>query len=367
MPAAATAMAVPATPKLGCRRCGGPINKLAQTCVDCGARALRLRPVPDGCAVLVTGPGAVADKLDGASHAALVKLLDELPAHEASFTELRKKPPRLPFFLADNLDEASAGELVTRLGEIGFDARVERKTSLRPWELRAKVRRMGKRYFWVALSLGGLTTNLTMRGLFELGSVAFLLTAGGWCALIASTFVFPALAYRKPLVMLAGDRKRTGETPLDRLAGWLPRLTRRSDRRLVGRIIDRLQLSAGRGAGDVAAVLAERGALACQGLVAIADRIRHLDEAELRRATPGGDDTTSGVAVALDRLREGERVRAVIAADLLRVFSRADQLCVRAERIATLGVAQQTEALARELEDTEREVAAEEDVAALLS
>ena len=93
--------------KTTCRRCGGSVNKLAQTCVDCGGRTLRLRTVPNGRAVLVTGPGAIADKLDGASHAALVRLLDELPAHEASFPELRKQPPRLPFFVAEDLDDAA--------------------------------------------------------------------------------------------------------------------------------------------------------------------------------------------------------------------------------------------------------------------
>ena len=116
-----------------CRRCGGSVDKLAQTCVDCGARSLRLRTVPGGRAVLVTGPGAIADKLDGASHAALVKLLDELPPRRRQLSrELRKRPPRLPFFVADDLDEASGGELVARLGDIGLEARVEARASLRP-------------------------------------------------------------------------------------------------------------------------------------------------------------------------------------------------------------------------------------------
>ena len=73
------------------------------------------------------------------------------------------------------------------------------------------------------------------------------------------------------------------------------------------------------------------------------------------------------VLAPVDRLREAERVRAVIVADLLRVFTRADQLCVRAERIAALGGAEQAAELARELEATERDIAAEEEVAALLS
>ena len=196
---------------------------------------LRLRPVPKGCAVLVTGPGEVADKLDGASHAALVKLLDELPPHEASFTDLRKKAPRVPFFLADNLDETSAAELVARLGEVGFEARVESKASLGPPQVRSKVRRMGKRYFWVAL--GRRRASIEHDDARMVRAAARLAWRspgpGGWRSPPARSGSRPCrIASRWS--MLAGDRERTRETALDRLARWLPRMTRRSDRRLVG-------------------------------------------------------------------------------------------------------------------------------------
>jgi len=60
-------------------------------------------------------------------------------------------------------------------------------------------------------------------------------------------------------------------------------------------------------------------------------------------------------------------LHAVIVADLLRVFSRADQLCISAARIATLDAGEKAAQLARELASLESEIAAEEDVAALLS
>jgi serine/threonine-protein kinase len=363
--AAGSAGASAVVGKTACRRCGGSVNKLAQTCVDCGGRTLRLRTVPGGRAVLVTGPGAIADKLDGASHAALVRLLDELPAHEASFPELRKQPPRLPFFVAQDLDDAAAGELAARLGDIGFEARVERRASLRPRELRAKVYRMGKRYAVMTLGLIPAMNMMTHMIARRLGLPGVLAMLGGVFLTTAGTvFGLASFKYRKPLIRLGGVPAR--ETVLERLARWLPRITRRGDRRLVGRIVDRLQLGAALGAGDAAAVLAERAALACQGLVALADDTRHLDEGELRRSIAAGDGA-AGVSGALDRLREAERLRGVIVADLLRVFSRADQLCISAARIATLDAPERTAQLARELGTLESEIAAEEEVAALLS
>jgi hypothetical protein len=367
-PAALVTTEAPATSvaKITCRRCGGSVNRLAQTCVDCGGRTLRLRPVPGGRAVLVTGPGAVADKLDAGSHAALVRLLDELPAHEASFAELRKRAPRLPFYVATDLDEASAGELCARLGGIGFEARVEPRAWLRPAELRAKIRRMGNRYAAVAFALGGSTINLLLQVFWKAGGFAFSLwiVGGLWLAAAGSAFVLPALAFRKPLVQLGSAAD--AEPVLQRLARWLPRITRRGDRRLAGRIVDRLELGTELGAGEAANVLAERAALACQGLVALADGTRHMDEAELRRSVADGDGATD-VTGALDRLREAERLRGVIVADLLRVFSRADQLCISAARIATLDAGGRAAELARELASLESEIAAEEDIAALLS
>jgi tRNA A-37 threonylcarbamoyl transferase component Bud32/ribosomal protein L37E len=356
-----------AAAKITCRRCGGSINRLAQTCVDCGGRTLRLRTVPNGRAVLVTGPGNVADKLDAGSHAALVRLLDELPAHEASFVELRKRATRLPFFVADNLDEASAGELVARLGAIGFEARVEPRASLRPEEVRAKVRRMGNRYALMGMAFVPIGLNLfatlPVKILGPVFTVALALVGLGLTEMSVA-FGLAAVSSRKPLVQLGSAPD--AETALQRLARWVPRITRRGDRRLAGRIVDRLDLGAQLGAGDAANVLAERAALACQGLVALTDETRHLDEAELRRAVADGD-AASDVTAALDRLREAERLRGVIVADLLRVFSRADQLCISAARIATLDAGEKAAQLARELASLESEVAAEEDVAALLS
>ncbi len=348
----------PATTRGTCRRCGGAVLKLAQTCVDCGARSLLLRTVSRGRAVLVTGPGAVADKLDGASHVALVKLLDELPPGTATFTRLRKRPPRLPFYVVENVDEASAAELVARLGEVGLEARVERRASVWVKEVRRKVTTMLARYVGIP---GFIFQQFFFRALDRVPLAVIGAVFGG---ALASSMVFASVKYRRPLVALGEGTN--DDTPILRLARALARINRREDRRLVARVIERLQLAAELGSTDAAALLAERAALVCRGLTALADGNRHLDEAELRRAVASGrvgDD----VSAALDRLRESERLRGVLVVDLLRIFSRVDQLCMRLARIGGMDAGEQAAALAREVEGLKLELDAEEDVAALLA
>ena len=91
----------------------------------------------------------------------------------------------------------------------------------------------------------------------------------------------------------------------------------------------------------------------------------HLDEAELRRAVAAGraDDEAAG---ALDRLRESERLRGVLVADLLRTFSRLDLLCLKLARVEGLEARARTAALSSELDDVRAQLAAEDDLAGLL-
>jgi hypothetical protein len=314
----------------------------------------------------VTGPGRIADKLDGASHVALVKLLDELPPGSIRVDRLRKRPPRLPFFLLGDMDEASAGELCGRLREIGFEARVERKASLAPREIRRKVRWMAWRYFRVVGFVGALLANASNTFMGRLHALWPLLLSYGtiFGGLLISSHLLPAIRFRRPLVELAGvgaDRPT-----LLRLAPWLTRLGRRDDRRLQARLLDRLELASALGAGDGAEVLGKRAELACRGLAALDEESGLAGEVGPRPATTTGsgpDDLTG----ALGRLREIQRIRGVFLADLLRSFSRAEELCARLARIEGLAAREQAGLLARELSDLETEIEAEEDIAALLS
>jgi hypothetical protein len=285
-----------------------------------------------------------------------VKLLDELPRGTATFAGLRKRPPRLPFYLVENVDEASAAELVARLGELGLVARVERRASIGVRDVRRKVRTMTVRY--AVLPAGALNFFTQMGARLPLPV---------FCAALGTVLLAPLVAvlirYRRPLVALAGGANE--HAAMVSLAEWLPRISRREDRRVLARVIDRLQLGSELGCAEAAGLLAERGALICEGLAALSDGNRHLDEAELERAVAAGragDD----ISAALNRLREAERLRGVLVTDLLRIFSRADRLCIRLARIGSLAAGEQAVALARELDDLKLELEAEEDVVALL-
>ena len=89
------------------------------------------------------------------------------------------------------------------------------------------------------------------------------------------------------------------------------------------------------------------------------------DEAELQRAIAAGRGDEQG-AVALDRLREGERLRGVLIADLLRTFSRLDLLCLKLARAEGLRGQARLAAVAADLDDIRTQLAAEEDLAGLL-
>jgi hypothetical protein len=334
--------------RLVCRHCGGAVVVLARTCVDCGQSSLRVQTERRGRAVLVTGPGDAADKLDGRSHVALVKVLEELPAGTRGLDDLREQPPRLPFYVATDLDHDSASALAGRLGEVGFVARVVPRASLRPREVRAKAWRMARRYVGVTLGISfavapqiGRLTGLPFLGLATFG------------AMVGGSLVISSLLARVPLVRIAAASP--GDPAQARLADTLRRLGRRGDRRLVARILDRLPLCARLGAGAAVAPLGERAALAAEGLAALDD----VDEPEPRA---GGPDARA----ALDRLREAERLRGVLVADLLRTFSRLDLLCLKLARADALAAQGRASVLASELDDLRTQLAAEDDLAALL-
>ena len=349
-------VAAPSAPRAVCRHCGGALVELVRTCVDCGQRSLRVRKQKKGWAVLVSGPGEPAEKIDGRSHIALVKLLEELPAGTTGLSELREKPPRVPFYVAADLDRPSAEALLARLEELGFVASIQTGTHLRPREMRSKAWRMGKRY--LALSVGGgwVASQALIRGIPEL---CLLLPV-----LMSVPLVAPLFLFRRPLVKVA-DALDADHPAEERLAATLAALGRRADRRLVARLLDRLQLAGRLGAGEGLAAVAERAALAAEGLVTVDQAAADADEAELQRAIAAGRGDDQAI-VALDRLREGERLRGVLVADLLRTFSRLDLLCLKLARAEGLRGQERLQAVAADLDDIRSQLAAEEDLAGLI-
>jgi hypothetical protein len=104
---------------------------------------------------------------------------------------------------------------------------------------------------------------------------------------------------------------------------------------------------------------------AAEGLGRVDGVAAEADEAELQRAVAAGQDGEQA-GLALDRLREGERLRGVLVADLLRTFSRLDLLCLKLARAEGLRGQARLDAVASELDEMRTQLAAEDDLAGLL-
>ncbi len=349
-----------------CPRCGGALFRVAQVCVDCGAASLDLRVREGGVAILVTGPGKIGHKMGGRTHVALVKLLDELPPGTARLDRLRKKPPRLPFFLLEGLEEESAGALVERLREIGIEARLEKKASLGPREVRRKVLKLWRGYGVMSLimanPLGGIIGN-RLHDFAHHGSLILVRLLLPFLVLPGGALVWLLATLPRPLVALPPAAE--DETATTKLARRLSELGRREDRRLLARLLDRLEVATDLGAGEVARLLGARAALVCRGLVAHDAARLGLDEDELRRSAARQGE--GGAAqLALDRLRDGERQRGALIADLLRVLSRLDLVCLRLARAHGLDARQEIDLVTHEVAALTVELEAEREVTALL-
>ena len=129
-----------------CPRCGGALFRVAQVCVDCGAASLDLRVRERGVAVLVTGPGQDRAQARGTRARRAGEAARRAAAGRGAVRAPPQEPPRLPFFLFGGLEEESASELVERLREVGIEARVERRASLAPREVRKKVIKLWRGY-----------------------------------------------------------------------------------------------------------------------------------------------------------------------------------------------------------------------------
>jgi len=168
---------------------------------------------------------------------------------------------------------------------------------------------------------------------------------------------------RRPLASLAPMSGQDSRTV--KLARQLSELGRREDRRLLARLLDRLALVTELGADEVSRLLGARAALACRGLVALDDARHGLDEDELRRSA--AREREGGAAqAALDRLRDGERQRGALIADLLRVLSRLDLVCLRLARAQGLDARQEIDLVTREVAELTVELEADREVAGLL-
>jgi serine/threonine-protein kinase len=332
-----------------CAGCGGRVYARAGACADCGAARLRLVAARPGVAVMVRGPGTPGHRLDAREHVALVKLLRELPADACETAPPATRPSRLPFYVARGLDLASAEELLARLGTIGLAATIEPSRRLRKDpDMRKKVRATARAYL-VFNSL--LMPVLVLLEHHHPGAIVLAQLAG-----LAMAPLVAGRAARRPLVT-AGAGPDRGDAAT-RIARVLRAPVRREERRLLARLLDRLAairlLDDGAGAGP----LAERAAAAAEGLA----RVVELNAADMVVAGEADEGAEDGLA----RLREAERVRVALVADLLRSAERVERLSLQLARLGTAEAAADVTAAEADLEGLQAEIVADLEIDEML-
>jgi tRNA A-37 threonylcarbamoyl transferase component Bud32 len=305
-PVRATALAK-TLPRTGCPHCGGWLVPSVGICADCGHAPLRLDHEKGGVSVVVTGPGGSGDKVEAKLHVALHRLAAELPPEGFSTKRLRATAPRYPFVLARELTRSSAEQLLARLEAIGFTGRVQEGRLSRAPDLRKKARTMAGRAA-AAAGAGAWTINvgnvLPKEVFGSLGRFGMVLLLGMAMPGIAALVV----AARSGRPLLERPRKAPAPRTLERLARAFAGLKTRQDRRLLGRICERLtEAQAAR------AALVEHGVALAEGLLA-------LEAAHDASATAGEDAGT-----AQSELRKLERRRVLVRAQLLRLSAHLDR------------------------------------------
>ena len=330
-----------------CPTCGGWLIAEAATCADCGARTLRLEWQQGGVDVLVEGPGKVANKIDAVTHVALYKILDELP-EGGGLKGQQRRAPRVPFYVARGIAEESAGALVDRLRAIGLDARIVPSSLLAPKSIRAKSRQVVLRYIVLCGGATGYNLQAIWRPLRHVLGRPIFLILGIAGVLLLPLPVASLFASRRPL--LRGIPGPSQDSLGAELSRALRVLVGRQDRRLVGRVLERVRALETLGRRDVAEPLARRAVLATGGLTAIDER-RSVDPAVNQEAGP-----------ALEELRREEQSRVFFRSDLLRTASRLDSANLIVARAAALQASGEASALDEQIRELTTELEAEEDL-----
>ncbi len=325
-----------------CTACGGWLIEAAAICADCGAEALRLEWRARGVSVLVDGPGSVADRIDAWRHVALCKLANEVSPDTRSIARGRAGAPRVPFYAARGISEASAQRLVERFKTIGLEASILKPRLLPPKKVRVKGRQLAMRYLAVAGGFQIFSNVLPRMGGKVVLAVIGVLTALG---------VRAAVRGARPFIgKTPGQSRQTSDIDWGTI---LRTLVSRQDRRLVAHVLDRVDEIGARGHLDIAQALSQRAAIAARGLAAVSDR-RSVDP------TFGQDAER-----ALAELRNEERTRVVLRSDLLRSASRLDSAALILTRTEQASP-DEAAALEDEIRELTSAVDAEETLDALL-
>jgi tRNA A-37 threonylcarbamoyl transferase component Bud32 len=351
VPASAAIVASPPPASVAsraCARCGGWLVDAAAICADCGTTLLRLEYERRGVSVLVIGPGDVGDKIDAWRQVALYKLLEQLPEGSVSIPRGARRAPRVPFYVARGVTEASAAALITELEKLGFSARQVAGWEHPPAELKKKVSVMSGRYAGTLGLLGILQIQNAVGG----SGWGFSLL-GALCVMYCGARVRTAFKSAQPIVR--SPPGRGSGAAVRQLAALLPKLRARQDRRLAARILERLEQIDALERGELAAGIGDRTARVLGALVAL----------DARR--DAGAVVSPDAAAAVRELRREETMRVVLRADLLRAVSRLDGLCLARARADAVAAADELRVTDDQIDELARSLEAEAEVDAALA
>lgn len=312
-----------------CASCGHALVEHIAVCLNCGLPSVTLEPGRH--AVLITGPGAVGDKLDAALREQLRGWIERNPQLGLRGGKwLEQRIPRLPIVFASGIAERSGEAMVASLRAMGFAAEVTSRWTIGHPLVRAKATRLAGRVavIWMT-SLAGLMS----QGGFVLG----MLLLGGVGALVGTTIHSARAVTHKT----GRAREQLGSElrgAFDAIEAIVPTLDARHRHALRAMIRQVLALRAHAGPeieGELARALV--GAGAATSTLARIDR--SLQASDLHRA----DDATrtllherdrwSGRMLELAGALEALRARAAAAALQVDDAGELDELRLRIEAL----------------------------------
>lgn len=286
-----------------CPACGGVWLQAVGLCPACGHEALGVSEKRGRVTVMLTGPGKRGSRLTTEAHVQLARVLKK--AAVPGLWRKQRSLPRWPVVVAKWLDDHDAKVLVKALSNVGFRVRLVTKPAwltAEGWGLASQQ----------ALKVLGICSfSVTQMLWFFIENVALLGAAG---AVVVGSSVAAGARSLRPHI---GPVEVDGRALPIALGRRLVKLSRVHERHAAARLLQMVGWLAAQNQQELSDLL-------CQRALDVTSILATLDEADARWA-----DTNARADEALVALREGERVRVVATADLLRLLAAADAVASR--------------------------------------